>query len=182
MSAPAQLAEALARRQAAFQTFSDALDVTLCDLFASRKPLIALAAVVEEKDRTARAARANADTVANLLLSYHCIAPPPSEDLPAILSAIHQPSFSHLADAASDRILACTAFWDVAKILEDELHVSDEVFEHASLFWRPHNSRDAVDEGTGDDPRSIPPDGLHSFREFEPWPPSAFGSFIGAPK
>ncbi|KAF7375440.1 hypothetical protein MSAN_00431900 [Mycena sanguinolenta] len=180
MSAPAQLAEALARRQVSLQACSDAFDVTLRNLYAPFT-LVGLATVFQEEDRNARAARATADAIANHLLSYYCVPLPPSEDLPAILSAIHQPSFSDLAEvadrssyairmtlalrrahrahheqeeydpvpldsAASDRVLVCATFGDVAKILEDELHVPDAVFENMSLFWRAHNSRVVVNE------------------------------------
>ncbi|KAJ6495991.1 hypothetical protein C8R45DRAFT_1072343 [Mycena sanguinolenta] len=200
MSAPAQFAEALARRRTALQACSDTFAATQRNLYAPFT-LVALTTVAREEDQNARAARATANAVANHLLAYHCVPFPPSKDLPAILSAIHRPSFAHLAEladslgyaipmilalrhahrahheqedhdpipldsAASDRILACATLGDVAKILEDELHVPDATFESTCLVWR---DRDTGNEGTGDYPYWGPyTNRLQSAPAFEP--------------
>ncbi|KAJ6473763.1 hypothetical protein C8R45DRAFT_1103445 [Mycena sanguinolenta] len=99
MSAPALLAEALSRRREALQAYGDGLDTVTHNIY-SPVSLVSLVAVVQEADRNSSAARATANDVAKLLLSYHCLPPPPSEDMPAILSAMHKPSFADLAQLA----------------------------------------------------------------------------------
>ncbi|KAF7341892.1 hypothetical protein MSAN_02044800 [Mycena sanguinolenta] len=65
--------------------------------------------------------------------------------------ALHTSDFLELNDQVARHILACVTFGDVAKILEDELHVPDQTFYSAWSFWR--SSREVPDP-------AIAPNGL----------------------
>ncbi|KAJ6506753.1 hypothetical protein C8R45DRAFT_1069726 [Mycena sanguinolenta] len=53
------------------------------------------------------------------------------------------PGFHELDDQVARRIRACATFGDVARILEDELHVSDQTFYNCWSFWK--SSRKVMD-------------------------------------
>ncbi|KAJ6473810.1 hypothetical protein C8R45DRAFT_1103491 [Mycena sanguinolenta] len=153
MSAPALLAEALARRWEALQAYGDGFDTFMHNIF-SPVSLVSLVAVVQEADGTPELRVPLPTTLPNSFSRttayrpHHLRICPPFS--PLVILGLRRAYGAHheqevydpipLESGATNRILSCATFGEVVEILKDELHVPDAVFESTRLLWRSHHA------------------------------------------